>query len=1139
MNVKKILMQLDSTRLPYVYFSILFLSCLLSCTEEEERITLSVTDEDAEIYAGQISDEVSPDLADGLEISLWASENLISDPVALHVDGQGRILVTITERRRNGEIDIRGHSGWMIESSTFETVEDRRDFLHRELAPERSDENSWLADQNEDGSHDWRDLLMYKESVFRVEDLTGNGIANRSELFVRNFNEEVTDVAGAMLYHEGDVFLGVAPDLWRIRDTNGDGYGDQKESISHGYAVNIGFGGHGMSGLTVGPDGHIYWSIGDRGMSVTDQEGKKWHYPREGVIVRAEPDGSNFEVFASGLRNTHEFSFDKYGNLISVDNDGDHAGEHERLVYLVNGSDSGWRVNWQSGKYNDPKNNNYKVLMDEGYFKPRFEDQAAHLLPPLAPYDVGPAGMAYNPGTALNEQWRDHFFVADFVGSPSSSGIHAFTLKEHGASFELEENKQVLEGILATGLDFGPDGSLYFTDWIEGWALKQKGRIWKLDTSGDAGSETRFETRSLLAEGFTELSSDELLELLHYPDMRVRQKAQFELAAKDDTAALQKALTQTGQQLARIHGIWGLAQIGRRNIEAVGPLISLLDDSDSEIRSQAAKMLGDVRYEPAGDILIPLLKDESARVRFFAAEALGRLSWRPAFEAIVKMLEENDDEDVYLRHGGAIALERIGEADRITELSGHPSRAVRIAAVVALKRLEHPGVVRFLDDEDEFIVTNAARAINDDAFIQEGLEPLAKMLEQDRFLNEPLIRRAINATLYVGTGTEAKRLAEFSIREDVPEELRIEALKTLSVWPEPSELDRVTGDPRGKIENDPDDARQAIEPVIAGILADESSDVKIAGLVTVSSLNFDYAIPELLPLLVDDPSPEVRIASLQALADLGYEEIEDAVFTALEDKDQAVRMNALHSIPDLNLAEESIVALITPVLENGTVEERQTALSTLGRIDDSSSYEVLGSQMDLMIAGELTPEVHLDLLLAVEAAGSGSLKERLQEYENGKSRDDSVSVFRELLYGGDAEQGRRVFYQNAAAQCIRCHTVAGNGSNVGPDLTSIGDILSRESLLESMVDPSGRIAPGYGTVTLALQNGETVRGLLRAETENQITVTSGEQETVVDKTEIAERTHTPSGMPAMGEVLSRSEIRDLVEYLISLRGSEE
>ena len=71
----------------------------------------------------------------------------------------------------------------------------------------------------------------------------------------------------------------------------------------------------------------IYWGIGDICFNGVDQDGKRWFYPNQGVIVRCNPDGSDFEVFAHGLRNTHEFVFDAYGNIISVDNDGDHPGE--------------------------------------------------------------------------------------------------------------------------------------------------------------------------------------------------------------------------------------------------------------------------------------------------------------------------------------------------------------------------------------------------------------------------------------------------------------------------------------------------------------------------------------------------------------------------------------------------------------------------------------------------------------------------------------------------------------------------------------------------------------------------------------------------------------------------------------------
>jgi hypothetical protein len=156
------------------------------------------------------------------------------------------------------------------------------------------------------------------------------------------------------------------------------------------------------------------------------------------------------------LRNTHEFVFDEYGNLISEDNDGDHTGEQERLVYIVNGSDAGWRTNWQFGKYRDPDNNTYKVWMDEKMYKPRFEGQAAYITPPIENFVSGPTGMLYNPGTALSPEWKNTFFVAEFVGNPTRSGIQAFKLKPKGATFELGEQKRMLNGVLATGIDLAP-----------------------------------------------------------------------------------------------------------------------------------------------------------------------------------------------------------------------------------------------------------------------------------------------------------------------------------------------------------------------------------------------------------------------------------------------------------------------------------------------------------------------------------------------------------------------------------------------------------------------------------------------------------------------------------------------------------
>lgn len=1113
---------------------------LFGCgAEPPEPEFKTITSEEAAAEAERTMNEVSVDLPNDLDISLWATKDLLGDPIAIHMDNDGKAWVTVTKRSRNSEFDIRDvDSSWLIESMKWETVEDRREFLHTELAPERSDENTWLPDRNEDGSHDWRDLTVMKEEIWRLEDLTGDGMADQAQLFIRDFHDEVTDVAGAVLHYNDEVFVGVGPDMWRLRDTNNDGMSDWKESISHGYNVHIGFSGHGMSGLTTGPDGRVYWAIGDMGFSVTDQDGEEWHYPNQGAILRSEPDGSNFEVYAAGIRNTHEFVFDKYGNLITVDNDGDHAGEFERLVYLVNGSDSGWRINWQFGKYTDPKNNSYKVWMDEDYYIPHWDDQAAHVLPPLAEFYAGPAGMAYNPGTALNESWEDHFFVMSFRGSVARSPIYSFTLKESGASFELDEDKEALLGVLAVGLDFGPDGALYMTDWIQGWSINNEGRIWKLDSPEDAESEIRLETKSLLGESFSDYYSERLIELMGHQDMRVRQKAQFELANRGDEASLLEVIETSNEQLARIHGIWGLAQIGRSNLDAVEPLIQFLNDPDREIRAQAARWLGDVRYSDAADAVTPLLMDEHPRVRFFAAEALGRMGATDSFDDIVAMLAENDDQDIYLRHAGAIALSRLDDADSVTELADHSSRAVRVAAVIAMKRLQDPGIIRFLEDEDEYIVTNAARAISDDYYIDDAIPELARMLNDGRISNEPFIRRAINASLYSGSSDDAKGLTEYATDSVNPDHLRIEALSTLKYWEEPSIFDRVTGRHRGEMSNSGEDARNALASVADQLLEDEASDIRIATIEAAAELRYKDAIPSIYALLEGDGSESVRIAAVQALRDLEYDEIDEAIRTALSDRSNRVRMNALTMIPALDIADDVKVSLLTSAFRDGSVDVKQAAMKTLESLDHEDTRAFINEQLDILVSDDLEPEVHLELIQAAESIGAEEFNDKILEYRGMRAAEDPIAGFSKALYGGNAESGRRVFYEGAAAQCIRCHTVAGSGAEVGPDLTDIGNRFNREYLLQSLVNPSARVSPGYGTVTITLQDGETVRGILEAETDNRIVVLVRGEQRSIDKNQIEERVNSPSAMPAMGDLLTRTELRDLVEFMTTLDGEE-
>ena len=1080
---------------------------------------------------------IAAQLAEGLELSLWASDSLAPDPIAMDIDDEGKIYLTRTNRQKNSEFDIRGHRDWMTPSIALQSVEDRRAFLRSTFAPEKSDENEWLKDLNNDSIHDWKDLTVEKDEVWMLEDITGNGIADKSTRILEDFNEEITDVAGALLVRDDDVFVGVGPDFWRLWDTNGDGVLDEKTSLAHGFAVHIGFGGHGMSGAIEGPDGKIYWGIGDIGASLTTVNGEKHHYPNQGVIVRCNADGSDFEVFARGLRNTHEFVFDAYGNIISSDNDGDHRGESERLVHIVEGSDAGWRANWQYGKYTDPKNNGYKVWMDEKLFVPRWEGQAAYIIPPIVNFHNGPTGMAFNPGTGLGKDWLNKFFLVEFVGDPGRSHIWSFDLKPKGASFDLGMDQDIMSGVLPTGLRFGSDGALYFSDWITGWNTKNYGRVWKLDVTQDKNDleVERKETQHLMTLDYENESTTDLVAFLKYPDMRIRKKAQFELATRTfwGYRALKRVIEDEQHQFARIHAIWGIGQIAGKNKDKAEPLMALLTDNDPEIVAQAAKVLGDVKYANAAKSLIPLLQNENARVQFFAAQALGRIQFEEAIQPLLNLIERNSDKDIYIRHAAVLALSRIGKVDPIADLVNNPNRSLRIAAVLVLRRLQNEKVANFLNDKDEYIVAEAARAINDDWSIEKALPALAKTLTEQRFTSEPLLRRAINAALRVGGEKEMVNLIAFAKRLDVASNLRGEALAALGTWGEPSVLDRVDGRYRGEIKRNPSMVKSKIEKEISGFLKDNDPEILIGVTKTLSSLKIDSYNKELFMIMVEHKSPNVKAAALDALGNLNAENMESAIKLGMRDKDQNVRAVAVGLISKMKISKEKLPSIVDPIFRSGSIREQQKMLGVLGELPFEKSESTLYKLIQQANNKQLDQGVILDLIEAVEATKSESLITKLDKLKSGGHTIDS---YNETLYGGEWWPGRTVFNSNPAAQCVRCHAVDGAGGKVGPALDNIANVLTREQILESLIEPSARLAPGYGTVTVTLKDGQVVTGILEEESKEEIILRTSDAEPMeIAISRIEKRQNGLSAMPAIGRLITKRELRDLIEYLSNLK----
>ncbi len=1075
----------------------------------------------------------------GLVRSLVAREPMFRNPVAVAVDFDGSIYVTETTRRKQADLDIREVMQWVVDDLSHTSIDDKRRFFRENITTERFKKHPSLKDHDKNGRIDWQDLTVHSEKIHRLVDSDGDGMADRSTVFAEGFNSEVTGIAAGVMAYRGDVYATIAPDLWKLRDTDGDGVADERKSLVHGFGVHINYAGHDMHGLTFGPDGKVYWTIGDKGTNVT-ANGVQWLYPHEGALLRCNPDGSEFEVFARGLRNVQQIAFDDYGNIFGVDNDADMKGEKERLLFIPEGSDHGWRAYYQ---YRGAK---YNPWMAERIAFPDGEDRPASILPPLALYHDGPSGFAYNPGTALNDFYRGHFFLTQFPAGK----INAFKLEPDGAGFKMTGDHLMAGGTPFVGCNFGPDGALYVADWQGGYPLKEKGAVWKIDDPKEAGSAVRKEVAAMLKEGTAKVDEEELIKRLAHADQRVRLDAQWELARRGNWRSLiDLAFAPKAPQLARIHALWGLSQ-GRQFVQSL--FLSLAKDNDPEIRAQAAKWTGECEGEREIPDLSFLMADPSPRVRFQAAMAMGKQGQAQGMSAVIDMLAKNAGSDAYLSHAGNFFLRRalVRSGIRPT-LSKHPSAFVRLAVTVGagnviLDATRRPPldpregnavkaeeiIVKFnellrdlLNDSDPGVVAEAARAVWEGPGIESAYPALASLLEKKPDARESALRRSIAANRRIGDEASLTRLAVFAADAARPQPLRIVALEALASVRSREPLDAVDGHyhPLEPLEVPPELATR-----LALLLVPASTDKVLArpAAAALDALGVKQDAAALTKQALDPKlDPQLRLAALRQSKESGDAKWTDTAIAMLKEDLPALRPEVAALLAAAN-PESAINYLKNTGLPSKDLPERQASFRLLATLKTPAAKELLAPHL----ASLKDPACLLEILAAARVLAPASVAAIESAFAK-----SPLGKWSFALEGGNADAGRKVFAENLAANCTACHRIGGEGSNVGPALAKIG-AKGREHLLESLVLPQAKVAAGFGLMTVTRKDGTVVAGALLEEKDGKLVLSQPDGSKLeVPLTDIASRTAPVSTMPPMDAILKPAELRDLVEYLSTLR----
>ncbi|HEV3121235.1 MAG TPA: PVC-type heme-binding CxxCH protein, partial [Isosphaeraceae bacterium] len=521
-------------------------------------------------------------------------------------------------------------------------------------------------------------------NVSLLDDTDGDGKVDKSTVFVPGLSWP-TSVAP----YDGGVFIAVAPDILYAKDTDGDGRADIKKQVFTGFGTQNVQGL--LNGLLWGPDGWIYGSSGSNGGDIRNlAHPEKKPVSVRGRDFRFRPDGSEFEAISGGGQFGH--SFDDWGHRFVCNNSNhirqivlpahaltrnpalvppgvitDIAAEGGAApVYRISSAEP-WRV----------------VRTRQRAADPNFVRRAPPTELVATGFFTSATGVTIYRGTAYPPEFRGNAFVGDVGGNL----VHRKILSKQGAIFEARRADQNVEFLASPDNWFRPvnfantpDGTLLVLDMyretiehpesipepikkhLDLTSGKDRGRLYNIVPSGFHKRE-----RPALSKAKTEM----LVSLLKDPDAWWRETAQRLLIERREPAAtplLIKMARSRPNALARVHALWTLDAIGGLDN---GDITSALADAEPGVREAAARLTEgrDLASSAVRDALLALARDSDAMVRFQVALSLGALTDPRAIEALTAIALK-DAGDRWTR---TAVLSSIGKRERafIDALASH------------------------------------------------------------------------------------------------------------------------------------------------------------------------------------------------------------------------------------------------------------------------------------------------------------------------------------------------------------------------------------------------------------------------------------------------------------------------------------
>ncbi|HEX3147658.1 MAG TPA: PVC-type heme-binding CxxCH protein [Gemmataceae bacterium] len=996
-------------------------------------------------------------VADGLQVELFAAEPMVINPTSMDVDHLGRVWVT-------------------------EAVNYRNKMFKKPLNRPAGDRIQILVDKDGDGKADEAITFYQGPELYGPIGICVAASPN-------------PDKKGAFSYK---VFVCQSPDILVFEDKDGDGKADgpPKKFLT-------GFGGfdhdHGVHGINIGPDGKLYFTVGDtgvNGLQSSDGKGRKYYKSdkdcQAGTVWRCDMDGTNLELLAHNFRNNYECCVNSFGEIWLSDNDDD-GNQQTRICYVMPGGNYGYyprgpgQTHWH-------------------------EEQPGIVHKTLRTGFGSPTGICFYEGTLLPEKYRGQLLHTD--AGPRE--FRCFHIKPKGAGYELDKENLITSTdswFRLSDVCVAPDGSVMLADWYDpgvgghGMGDWTRGRIYRVTPKGHRGHkvpEVKLDNKqNVLA---TLGSPNQATRWMAIDHMRSMKKDDRDVTALMGFASGDPVLVARANYLLGVNDkirelvpedvLKKFEQVGEKlekdvNVRAYFIRRMPFRDDPRDWSIGVEGELAAEEKEPNAStavyrefaLLVPRLDVEKGRVLFYT------------------LAKKYDGQDIF--YGAALNIACGTDPDRrkaiLADFDKHfPEWNDKVADLVW--ELRPPSV----------------------------LPRLGKLLEDPKLT--PAQKGRIVDILAVNDDPAAGKTLLALLGREVPAEIKTRAIDNLKTylptkWKDLNKSEELYGAVSGLLKSKttvdlglqiglaaPDCGIASDAEEIAGNKA-SARETRILAVQVIGKLHHVKYFHKLEELVSD---PVVGPAAVTAMGEYvagtgvnsGGKESLDLLHKLVTDAKTSaeLRTSALIAL----VGSRQGTALLLQLKEKNEMPD--TLVADAGRLLRNSPFQGERNKAMLLFPapGKLDPK-----------------------------KLPSPAVLAQRT--GNAARGEKVLATSlkGEAQCLRCHMVRGVGGNIGPDQSMIGKKASKENLFESILFPSKAIADQYVQWKVNTTDGKTVTGLLVAETETSLTLrdANGKDYTFALKdVDGPKQKSLVSIMPDnLVAALTEDELIDLVEYMLTLK----